>query len=125
MEGKQGEMTKHSQPLISIIPLIGLFLVILTGCAGPMEETRVETLISIEIPMPSGTPEATENSLGVMPLAGKEYQEQTYCTIDGMNLIFDFAYPEDLGTEPLPLVVYVHGGGWTMGGSARWRGDRI
>ena len=115
MEGKQGEMTKHSQPLISIIPLIGLFLVILTGCAGPMEEARVSTLASIETPVSSGTPEATQNSLGVMPLAGKEYWEQTYCTIDGMNLIFDFAYPEDLGTEPLPLVVYVHGGGWTMG----------
>ena len=96
--------------------LIGMFLVLLTGCTSPPEETQVTTQVSIEAPVVSETPVATQYSLGVLPLAGMEYWENVYCTIDGVDLFFDFNYPEDMGTKPLPLVVYVHGGAWTMGG---------
>lgn len=79
------------------------------GCTAlPVnEEIMTET--------PSETPVPTQTALAIVPVSGREYSSQTYCTIDGEDLIFDLSYPNDLGTEPLPLVVYVHGGAWTMG----------
>lgn len=37
-----------------------------------------------------------------------------YCTVNGSNLVMDMYWPNE-GTGPFPLVVYVHGGGWSSG----------
>ena len=38
----------------------------------------------------------------------------TYCTVDGVELKMDVYFPAE-SSQPLPAVVYVHGGGWTSG----------
>ena len=86
--------------------VLGGMILFSAGCAvAPVVE-------EIETPTPSVSPEI---SPGIVPTAGREYREQTYCTIDDVDLVFDLSYPNELNAEPLPLMVYVHGGGWTMG----------
>jgi len=43
-----------------------------------------------------------------------DYADQTYCTVDGVELHFDLSYPL-YGEAPYPLVMYVHGGSWREG----------
>lgn len=38
----------------------------------------------------------------------------TYCSMDGVDLKMDVYFPEDV-SQPLPAVIYIHGGGWTSG----------
>ena len=40
----------------------------------------------------------------------------TYCTMGGERLLMDIVLPGKPGPSPRPFVLYVHGGGWTMGG---------
>jgi acetyl esterase/lipase len=32
------------------------------------------------------------------------------------NLLLDLYLPQDVGDQPIPLIVYIHGGGWFEGG---------
>lgn len=84
---------------------LGVILLLSVGCASPQTRT----------PAPSETspvPEATILPLTDTPEVNLDYQDETYCTIDGVALLFDLSYPENRGADPLPLVVYVHGGAW-------------
>lgn len=38
----------------------------------------------------------------------------TYCTVDGVELKMDMYFPKNT-TEPTPLTIYIHGGGWSKG----------
>ena len=105
-----------------MLVLVG-FLLFSASCAGPAEAPVSQTPLPAEASVPTANQtslltealEPTVSSLEIVPSAGREYREQTSCTVDGVDLIFDLTYPVDLGTEPLPLMVYVHGGAWTMG----------
>jgi acetyl esterase/lipase len=41
-------------------------------------------------------------------------RDTTYCTVDGVDLKMDVYHPR-ANSQPTPLAVYVHGGGWTEG----------
>jgi acetyl esterase/lipase len=56
---------------------------------------------------------ATEPTLAA--LAGSVVSDATYCTTaDGVDLKFDLYYPPQL-PAPAPVIVYLHGGGWSSG----------
>ncbi len=57
-------------------------------------------------------------------LAGKVLCNIVYNTVDGVNLRLDIYYPEDIGSQPLPAVVYVHGGAWVSGSKEGGSGMR-
>jgi acetyl esterase/lipase len=46
--------------------------------------------------------------------AASVQREVTYCTVEGVELKMDLYLPKDT-TGPTPLVVYIHGGGWSQG----------
>lgn len=60
-------------------------------------------------PIPSLTPARRPQSQ-----AGKMQRDVTYCTVGTTALKMDLYYPEEQAA-PAPVVVYVHGGGWTAG----------
>lgn len=45
---------------------------------------------------------------------GTTDQNIPYCTIEETDLLMDMYWPKN-GSGPFPLVLYVHGGGWTTG----------
>jgi len=47
--------------------------------------------------------------------AGSDQTDITYCSIDGVDLKLDLHYPSDTTSAALPLIIWVHGGGWTKG----------
>ncbi len=46
--------------------------------------------------------------------AGRIVQDVIYREADGVELTLDLYYPQT-GSAPYPVVIYVHGGGWTSG----------
>lgn len=50
-------------------------------------------------------------------------RDVSYCTVDGVALTMDVYYPASAG-GPVPVVVYVHGGGWTSGDKSSGEGSR-
>ena len=71
--------------LISFILLTGF----LCGCFGPPREI-------------------------VEPTGVRIVRDLTYATVDGVALQLDLYLPDEY-TKPLPLVVWIHGGGWVTG----------
>jgi acetyl esterase/lipase len=53
--------------------------------------------------------------LNIEPKAGARYLNVTYCNPDGIAQKMDVLYPKTLADQPMPVIVYVHGGGWTSG----------
>ncbi len=53
--------------------------------------------------------------------SGQVRRDLTYCTLDGVELKMDVAFPHEM-TQPAPVIVYVHGGGWTGGDKSRGEG---
>jgi acetyl esterase/lipase len=81
-----------------------LFLSVgLSACTGTNDIT----------PTPTFDDEAYEQ-LAITPGLGISYQDQVYCTVDGVELTYDLSYPKT-GEAPYPLVIYVHGGSWQEG----------
>ena len=50
-------------------------------------------------------------------------KDVTYCTVAGVDLTMDLYYPQT-GGSPYPVVIYVHGGGWTSGSKRGGAGMR-
>jgi acetyl esterase/lipase len=46
---------------------------------------------------------------------GASYRDVTYCTPDGIAQKMNVFYPKQLSDKPIPITVYIHGGGWTSG----------
>lgn len=68
-----------------------------------------------DIPKPTEMAVSTlPEGVAIVPGAGKSFYDQVYCRIDGVGLVFDLHYPEQV-ERPFPLVIYVHGGSWQMG----------
>ena len=47
-----------------------------------------------------------------------------YASVDGISLKLDLYLPDDRGEKPLPLVIWIHGGGWRAGNKAPTRAPR-
>lgn len=50
-------------------------------------------------------------------------QDVTYCTMEGVELKMDVYYPS-ASQAPLPVTMYVHGGGWSSGDKAQGAGTQ-
>src|SRR5262245_6137695 len=48
-------------------------------------------------------------------------RDVTYCTVDGVELKMDIYFPKN-STGATPLVIFIHGGGWSKGDKARGHG---
>jgi len=48
-------------------------------------------------------------------LKGKILRDFVYRTVNGVAVKMDIYYPEEIDAHPLPVTVYIHGGGWTGG----------
>ncbi len=55
--------------------------------------------------------------------AERVMRDVTYSTIDGVNLKMDIYYPQT-DSSSYPVVMYVHGGGWTSGSKSSGAGMR-
>jgi len=44
-----------------------------------------------------------------------------YATVDGLSLKLDLHLPDPLPEDPIPLVIWIHGGGWRAGSKDRTR----
>jgi len=51
----------------------------------------------------------------VTPESGVVQPNLTYCTADGVALKLDLYLPQRFDERPVPVVLYVHGGGWQEG----------
>ncbi len=50
----------------------------------------------------------------IIAIAEDVQRDVTYCTVDGVELKMDMYFPKNT-PEPTPLVVFIHGGGWSKG----------
>lgn len=48
-------------------------------------------------------------------LKGKVLRDIIYRSVGEVAVKMDLYYPDEMGTGPLPVAVYIHGGGWTGG----------
>jgi len=48
-------------------------------------------------------------------LAGTTQRDVVYRTVNGTAVKMDIHFPRTMGDEPLPVVVYIHGGAWIAG----------
>ncbi len=71
---------------------------------------------------PPATPPAVITRFNPAKL-GSTDKDVTYCRMDGVTLQMDVYYPPS-ASEPWPLVVYVHGGGWQSGDKNEGAGYR-
>lgn len=68
-------------------------------------DTPAPTTTAVYSPAPSPTSSVAR--------ANRVQKNITYCTVNGVELKMDIYYPNT--TQITPLVVYVHGGGWSRG----------
>jgi arylsulfatase A-like enzyme/dienelactone hydrolase len=116
----------------------------LSACSGTscrlIEDTPIGVAVKIpatKSPVPTatarpGTPRATPTprarqatpttpaarATPAVPLArswGSVQRDVTYCTADGVALKMDVYFPKKAQSAPMPVAVYVHGGGWVGG----------
>lgn len=80
----------------------------------PILHPGVNPREGIDVPKPPGPPQPTASSLARL---GKVERDITYGMADGVALKMDIYYPLS-ANGPVPALVYVHGGGWTMGDKA-------
>lgn len=79
-----------------------------------IQRGRAESIVLIELgatPMTRATPPPPK----VEAKAGASYLDVTYCTPDGIPQKMNLFYPKSLSDKPMPIAVYIHGGGWTAG----------
>lgn len=83
-----------------------------TPDAAPTSATTTE-------PTPDGTPAPEPEPPVGASEPGAILQDVTYCTNDGVDLQLDFFHAPV--ADATPLVVFVHGGGWTSGNKGQLR----
>ena len=54
-----------------------------------------------------------------VPRGVKALRDLEYAKVDGQSLLLDLYVPEDTRSKP-PLLVWIHGGGWTKGSKSRF-----
>lgn len=97
-----------------------LMILVSLACARMVSPTVVPTPQS-----PSATPEPSATTPPSTPTTARSNQRNvTYCTMDGIELKMDVYYPK-VADEKSPLVIYIHGGGWSGGDKSEAQGRLI
>ncbi|MBI2334037.1 MAG: alpha/beta hydrolase [Chloroflexi bacterium] len=104
---------------LSFLSLV-LAILISMACAGTSSPTVAP------VPRePFATPEPPATTLPITPTSVRTNQRDvTYCTTDGVELKMDVYYPAN-ATRTTPLVVFIHGGGWSQGDKAETQGRLV
>lgn len=103
----------------SFLSLVLLFLISL-ACGRTSNPTIVPVSQS-----PSAMPEPSATTPPATPTTARTDQRNiTYCTMDGVELKMDVYYPKS-ADEKTPLVIYIHGGGWSGGDKSETQGRLI
>lgn len=98
--------------LIAITPL----LIACNRPSLPREGTRVAPpATSAPTAQPSVAPTIAPTQLAINTAPGSRNKDLTYCAPDGIEQKMDLFYPAKLKSDPAPIAMYVHGGGWTSG----------
>ncbi len=96
---------------------LATLILLLAGCAH-LEPSRFP---SAPTPLPAATatrvqtPSASKPPLAIDTKPGAINRDVTYCAPDGVAQKMDVLYPKTLSNQPMPIAVYIHGGGWTSG----------
>jgi acetyl esterase/lipase len=78
--------------------------------------TLLLTLILTTLVLSLGAPSAVQGTAIIAQTEGSSVRRDvTYCTAGGVELKMDIFPPTVPDTAPAPVIVYVHGGGWTSG----------
>ena len=105
--------------------IIMSFILLLTACSLFSQPIEDPISTSANMPLvkkkPTQTP-ISEDSPTISP--GMELKDITYCITSSVELKMDLYYPDEVETL-LPVIVYVHGGGWTGGDKASGAGFRF
>jgi len=72
----------------------------------------------------AATTEAVPAAVFETAKLGSIDRDVTYGKVDAVDLKMDVYYPQKKADGPWPVVVYVHGGGWTRGDKADGQEDR-
>ncbi len=111
---------------IKRLPAIGMsFVLILTACSLFTQPAKDPNSTPADIPLVEikpTQPSISEDLPMISP--GTELKDITYCIASGVELKMDLYYPDEVETL-LPVIVYVHGGGWTGGDKANGAGFRF
>jgi acetyl esterase/lipase len=57
-------------------------------------------------------------------LSSRKIANLEYKRVGNKSLLLDLELPEN-GTKPLPLLIWIHGGGWHMGSKDEWQSPRV
>lgn len=64
----------------------------------------------------AATPASSQNRQPKPPPAGATVERDiVYATHDGTDLALDLYLPKERGDDPLPVILWIHGGGWLKG----------
>ncbi len=107
----------HRLCLNQIIKLMLAATLILTACSALNPVIRTAEITprapTQSVAAPVVSPSPVEN--------GSTLLDVTYCSIRGTDLKMDLYYPRE-GSQPFPVVMYIHGGGWSEGDKAEGAG---
>lgn len=78
---------------------------------------------SIVIPGSFSAQEAPGKKIKAPPAGTAVIRDIHFATHDGIELQLDLYRPDPLPVEPLPVVLWVHGGGWIKGSKDRCQAD--
>jgi acetyl esterase/lipase len=92
-----------------------------------IQRGRVESIVLVEFDPQVGVtlrgyPTATPQKIEAKP--GASYRDVTYCSPDGVAQKMNVFYPKQLSDKPMPITVYIHGGGWTAGDKGSGAGSQ-
>jgi acetyl esterase/lipase len=96
-----------------------LIAVSATACRGGVRlpqtalTTSTPTPTNTFAPTPTAAPTPTRASIDVRP--GAIDRDITYCAPDSNPQKMDVYFPVNLSDQPMPVIVYIHGGGWSAG----------
>ncbi len=115
----------NQRPKIILMTFFCLFI-LAVGCQpalpvvpSPVATGTVKSSTGSRTPAsrPTGTPMPNQNT--TVPFdpakAGTVERDVTYCNARGVALKMNVYYPDKPSNSPWPVVVFVHGGGWTSG----------
>lgn len=113
--------------------IVGAFLLLALGCSlgerARVRGTAPTAAPAVASPKPGNTTPTQDPLLGVNtsgPLdptqLGTVKRDVSYCTGDSVDLKMDIYFPKTASNALAPVVVYVHGGGWSAGDKAGGEG---
>ena len=80
------------------------------------------TSVPTATPLPPQSSSTPQPPFVIDTRPGSINRNVTYCTRDGVALMMDIYFPKQAKDVAMPIVVYVHGGGWIAGSKGRGPG---